>query len=320
VKPFKFLAAAALAVLPAIVSAQSYPTKPIRLVVPFPPAGATDILSRELARMLSERLKQQVIVDNKPGAGGALGSDLVAKSAPDGYTIQMATSSTHSIGPSLNPKIPYNAQTDFTPVAHVANATNVLVVSPSVKANTVAELIAEIKAKPGQFNFGSSGNGTIVHLTGELFKSMTGTYIVHIPYRGTALVIPDMVSGQIQLLFDNVASALPHIRDGRVKALAVTSLKRSPLLPNVPTVADTVPGFESSTWFGVFGPKNMPAEATQRLNTEIGAILRTPEFQERLRTLGYDAAGGSPADFAKVVADDTAKWARLIKERKISGE
>ena len=319
-KPSRLLAALALAVLPAVVSAQSYPTKPIRLVVPFPPAGATDILSRELARMLSERLKQQVIVDNKPGAGGALGSDLVAKSAPDGYTIQMATSSTHSIGPSLNPKIPYNAQTDFTPVAHVANATNVLVVSPSVKANTVAELIAEIKAKPGQFNFGSSGNGTIVHLTGELFKSMTGTYIVHIPYRGTALVIPDMVSGQIQLLFDNVASALPHIRDGRVKALGVTSLKRSPLLPNVPTVADTVPGFESSTWFGVFGPKNMPAEATQRLNTEIGAILRTPEFQERLRTLGYDAAGGSPADFAKVVASDTAKWAQLIKERRISGE
>jgi tripartite-type tricarboxylate transporter receptor subunit TctC len=319
-KPYRVLAALALAVLPAIATAQSYPTKPIRLVVPFPPAGATDILSRELARMLSERLKQQVIVDNKPGAGGTLGSDLVAKSAPDGYTIQMATSSTHSIGPSLNPKIPYNAQTDFTPVAHVANATNVLVVSPSVKANTVAELVAEIKARPGQFNFGSSGNGTIVHLTGELFKSMTGTYIVHIPYRGTALVIPDMVSGQIQLLFDNVASALPHIRDGRVKALGVTSLNRSPLLPNLPTVADTVPGFESNTWFGVFGPKNMPPEATQRLNTEINAVLRTPEFQERLRTLGYDAAGGSPADFAKVVSNDTAKWARLIKERRISGE
>lgn len=319
-KPLKFLAALALVALPAIASAQSYPTKPIRLVVPFPPAGATDILSRELARLLSERLKQQVIVDNKPGAGGTLGSDLVAKSAPDGYTIQMATSSTHSIGPSLNPRIPYNAQTDFTPVAHVANATNVLVVSPSVKAGTVADLIADIKAKPGQYNFGSSGNGTIVHLTGELFKSMTGTYIVHIPYRGTALVIPDMVSGQIQLLFDNVASALPHIRDGRVKALAVTSLQRSPLLPNLPTVADTVPGFESNTWFGVFGPKNMPAEATQRLNTEIGAILKTPDFQERLRTLGYDAAGGSPADFAKVVATDTAKWARLIKERRIVSE
>ena len=319
-KPFKLLAALALAALPAIASAQSYPSKPIRLVVPFPPAGATDILSRELARMLSERLKQQVIVDNKPGAGGTLGSDLVAKSAPDGYTIQMATSSTHSIGPSLNPKIPYNAQNDFTPVAHVANATNVLVVSPSVKSNTVADLVADIKAKPGQYNFGSSGNGTIVHLTGELFKSMTDTYIVHIPYRGTALVIPDMVSGQIQLLFDNVASALPHIKDGRVKALGVTSLNRSPLLLSVPTVAESVPGFESSTWFGVFGPRNMPAEATQRLNTEINAVLKTPEFQERLRTLGYDAAGGSPADFAKVVANDTAKWARLIKERRITGE
>ena len=319
-KLFQLLAAIAVAVLPAVTSAQSYPTRPIRLVVPFPPAGATDILSRELARMLSERLKQQVIVDNKPGAGGTRGSDIVAKSPADGYTIQMATSSTHSIGPSLNPKIPYNAQTDFTPIAHVADATNVLVVSPRVKANNVADLIKEIKASPGQFNFGSSGNGTIVHLTGELFKSMTNTYIVHIPYRGTALVIPDMVSGQIQMLFDNVASALPHIKDGRVKALAVTSLKRSPLLPNVPTVADTVPGFESSTWFGVFGPKNMPAEIVQRLNTEINAVLRAPEFQERLRTLGYDAAGGTPADFAKVVANDTTKWARLIKERKITGE
>jgi tripartite-type tricarboxylate transporter receptor subunit TctC len=320
VKPFKLLATLLLAVLPAVASAQSYPTKPIRLVVPFPPAGATDILSRELARMLSDRLKQQVIVDNKPGAGGALCSDLVAKAASDGYTIQMATSSTHSIGPSLNPKTPYNPQTDFTPIAHVANAANVLVVSPRVKASTVAELIADIKAKPGQYNYGSSGPGTIVHLTGELFKSMTGTYIVHIPYRGTALVIPDMVSGQIQMLFDNIASALPHIKDGRVKALAVTSLKRSPMLPNLPTVADSVPGFESSTWFGVFGPRNMPAEATQRLNTEINAVLKTPEFQERLRTLGYEGAGGSPADFAKVVASDTAKWARLIKERRITVE
>jgi tripartite-type tricarboxylate transporter receptor subunit TctC len=320
VKLARLLIAGALAIVPVISAAQSYPSKPIRLVVPFPPAGATDILSRELARLLSERLKQQVIVDNKPGAGGTLGTDLVAKAPADGYTIQMATSSTHSIGPSLNPKIPYNAQTDFTPVAHVANATNVLVVAPSVKANTVAELIAEIKAKPGQYNFGSSGSGTIVHLTAELFKAMTGTYIVHIPYRGTALVIPDMVGGQIQLLFDNVASALPHIKDGRVKALAVTSLKRSPLLPQLPTVADTVPGFESNTWFGVFGPKNLPPEVTQRLNAEINAVLKTPEFQDRLRALGYDAAGGSPADFSKVVAGDTAKWARLIKERTITGE
>ena len=303
--------------LPIAAIAQTYPSKPIRLVVPFPPAGATDILSRELARQLSERLKQQVIVDNRPGAGGTLGSDIVAKSAPDGYTIQMATSSTHSIGPSLNPKIPYSAQSDFTPVAHVANSVNVLLIAPNVKANNVGELIALLKSKPGQFNYGSSGNGTIVHLTGELFKSTTGTYVVHIPYRGTALVIPDMVSGQIHMLFDNIASAMPHLKDGKLRAIAVTSTQRSPLLPALPTVADSVPGFESVTWFGVFGPKAMPADITQRLNSEINAVLKSPEFLERLRVLGYDAAGGTPADFARVVAADTAKWAKLIKERNI---
>ncbi|HVG04379.1 MAG TPA: tripartite tricarboxylate transporter substrate binding protein [Burkholderiaceae bacterium] len=259
--------AACLFALPLAAFAQSYPSKSIRLVVPFPPAGATDILSRELARQLSDRLKQQVIVDNRPGAGGTLGSDIVAKSAPDGYTIQMATSSTHSIGPSLNPKIPYNVQADFTPVAHVANSVNLLVIALNVKANNVSELVSLLKASPAQFNFGSSGNGTIVHLTGELFKSMTGTYVVHIPYRGTALVIPDMITGQIHMLFDNIASAMPHIKDGKLRAIAVTSTTRSPLLPALPTVADTIPGFESVTWFGVFGPKGMPADVTQRLNT-----------------------------------------------------
>ena len=312
--------AACIFVWPLAALAQSYPSKPIRLIVPFPPAGATDILSRELARQLSERLKQQVIVDNRPGAGGTLGSDLVAKSAADGYTIQMATSSTHSIGPSLKPKIPYNAQTDFTPVAHVANSVNVLLIAPNVKAANVNELTTLLKSKPAQFNYGSSGNGTIVHLTGELFKSMTGTYVVHIPYRGTALVIPDMMSGQIHILFDNIASAMPHLKDGRLRAIAVTSTIRSPLLPALPTVADSVPGFESVTWFGVFGPRGIPADITQKLNAEINTVLKSPEFLERLRVLGYDAAGGTPADFAKVVATDTAKWARLIKERKITIE
>jgi tripartite-type tricarboxylate transporter receptor subunit TctC len=182
----------------------------------------------------------------------------------------------------------------------------------------VKELVALLKSLPGQFNYGSSGNGTIVHLTGELFKSMTGTFVVHIPYRGTALVIPDMVSGQIHLLFDNIASALPHLKDGRVRALAVTSLTRSPLLPDLPTVADAVPGFESNTWFGVFGPKGLPAEVVTRLNAEINAVLKTPEFIERLKTLGYDAAGGTAQQFAQVVANDAAKWATLIRERKIT--
>ena len=316
----KSLLALAAFALMTLASAQTYPSRPIRLVVPFPPAGATDILSRELARQLTERLKQSVIVDNRPGAGGTIGSDIVAKSAPDGYTIQMATSSTHSIGPSLNPKIPYNAATDFTPIAHVADAANVLVIAPNVKASSVPELIALLKAQPGQYNFGSSGNGTIVHLTGELFKSSTGTYVLHIPYRGTALVIPDMMTGQIHLLFDNVASAMPHIKDGKLRALAVTSPKRSTLLPDLPTVAEAVPGFESVTWFGVFGPKGLPPDVVQKLNTEINAILKLPEFQERLKALGYDAAGGSPSDFARVVAADAAKWTRLIKERKITAE
>jgi len=318
---FSFVLAAFAAVLvaaPVAGLAQAYPTKPLRLIVPFPPAGATDILSRELARQLSERLKQQVVVDNKPGAGGTLGSDLAAKAAPDGYTIQMATSSTHSIGPALNPKIPYNAKEDFTPVAHVADSANVLLVAPNVKAGSVKELVALLKNQPGQYNYGSSGPGTIVHLTSELFKSMTGSYVVHIPYRGTALVIPDMIAGQIHLLFDNIASAQPHLKDGKLRALAVTSTTRSPLLPEVPPVADTVPGFESVTWFGVFGPRGMPVEAVNRLNSEINAVLKSPEFQQRLRTLGYDAAGGTPADFARVVQRDRDKWTALIRERRIT--
>jgi tripartite-type tricarboxylate transporter receptor subunit TctC len=314
------LGAPCIAAAPAAIGQSAYPNKPLRLVVPFPPAGATDILSRELARQLSDRLRQQVIVDNRPGAGGTLGSDIVAKSAPDGYTIQMATSSTHSIGPSLNPKIPYNAQTDFTPIAHVADSANVLLVAPNVPATSVADLVKLLKSQPGRFNYGSSGNGTIVHLTGELFKSMTGTFVVHIPYRGTALVIPDMVSGQIHLLFDNIASAMPHLKDGRVRALAVTSLQRSAMLPQLPTVADAVPGFESTTWFGVFGPRGLSPEITTRLNTEINAVLKMPEFVERLRTLGYDGAGGTPQKFAQVVAADAAKWARLVRERRISAD
>ena len=300
--------------------AQTYPVRPITFVVAFASGGGADVVARILGEEMGKVLGRQIIIDNRPGAGGTLGSDIVAKSAPDGYTIQMATSSTHSIGPSLNPKIPYNAQNDFTPVAHVANSVNLLVIAPNVKANNVSELVGLLKANPAQFNFGSSGNGTIVHLTGELFKSMTGTYVVHIPYRGTALVIPDMMTGQIHMLFDNIASAMPHIKDGKLRAIAVTSTKRSPLLPALPPVSDSIPGFESVTWFGVFGPKAMPAEVTQRLNSEINAVLKSPEFLDRLRVLGYDAAGGTPAEFTKVVADDTAKWARLIKERKITGE
>jgi tripartite-type tricarboxylate transporter receptor subunit TctC len=302
------------------VSAQSWPARPVRLIVPFPPAGATDILARELAKQLSERLGQQVVIDNKPGAGGTLGSDLTAKAPADGYTIQMATSSTHSIGPSLNPNMPYNARTDFTPVALVASAANVLLVSPAVKAGSVKELIAEMKARPGQFNYGSSGNGTIVHLTSELFKAATGTFAVHIPYRGTALVIPDLLAGQVHLLFDNIASAQPHLKGGKLRALGVTSTTRSALMPELAPIADSVPGFESVTWFGIFGPRGVPAEVTTRLNAEVNAALAAPEFQQRLKSLGFDAGGGSPADFARRVERDSERWAQLIKSRGIKAE
>lgn len=316
----RLLLAAGASLAPATLLAQSYPSKPIRLIVPFPAAGATDILSRELARRLSDRLDQQVVVDNRPGAGGTIGSEAAAKSPPDGYTLLMATSSTHSIGPQLNPKLPYNAQTDFTPVAHVANAANVLIVSPKLEVKNVRELIALARAKPGSLNYGSSGNGTIPNLTGELFKAMTGIYIVHIPYRGTALVIPDMVTGQVQLMFDSIVSAQPHLKDGRVRPLAVTSLTRSPLLPEVPPLAETVPGFESVTWFGVFGPRGLPPEVVQKINAEINALFKQPDFAERLRQLGAEPAGGTPADFARAVADDSAKWAKLIRERKIAAD
>ena len=286
---FRQLLATWLLIAPLSVAAQAYPAKPIRLVVPFPPGGATDILSRELARQMSDRLKQQVVVDNRPGAGGTLGSDIVAKSAPDGYTIQMATSSTHSIGPGLNPKIPYNAQNDFTPVAHVANAVNVLLVAPNVKASNVAELTALLKSRPGQYNYGSSGNGTIVHLTSELFKSMTDTYVVHIPYRGTALVIPDMMSGQIHLLFDSIASAMPHIKDGKLRAMAVTSIKRSPLLPALPAVSDSVPGFESVTC-----PQGNAARDALRPGGKPQARHALPDAEPRVREVRARGGGDLP--------------------------
>ena len=311
-------AALGLALFATNGSAQTYPNKPIRLIVPFPAAGATDILSRELARRLSERIGQQVIVDNRPGAGGAIGTEALARSAADGYTIQMATSSTHSVGPVLNPKLPYDARTDFTPIVHVADSPNVLLVAPNVDARDVKGLVTLLRANPGKYNYGSSGNGTIVHLTSELFKSMTNTFVVHIPYRGTALVVPDMVAGNVHLLFDSVVSAQPHLKDGKLKPLGVTSLTRSPLLPDMPAIADTVPGFESVTWFGVFAPKGLPPEIAARLNAEINAVVTSAEFGERLRTLGAQTVGGTPEQFARKVQGERDKWDRLIRERKLT--
>lgn len=309
--------------LPGLALAQAaYPNKPIRLVVPFPAGGATDLLARSIAQRVGQGLGQTVVVENKAGAGGTLGSGEVAKAAPDGTTLLIATSSTHAIAPHLNPNLPYKVDADFTPIAHVANAPNVVLVPLSLPVANIKELIAYAKAHPGQLNYASSGNGTIVHLTSEAFKSQAGVYITHIPYRGTALSIPDLVSGKVHLLFDSVVSGMPHVKDGKLKALAVTSRTRTTLAPDLPTVAESgLPGFESTTWFGIYGPKGLPAEVTSRLNAEFNAAMRSAEVQERLARLGAEPApANTPAQFAALVQADSARWAQLIRERKISAE
>ncbi len=312
--------AAALVLCSAALLAQTYPAKPIRLVVPFPAGGATDLLARSISQRLTQQLGQTVLVDNKAGAGGAIGSLDVAKAAADGYTLLIATSSTHSIGPHLSASLPYNTVTDFTPIAHVANATNVVLVPLTLPVSSVKELIAYAKARPGQLNYASSGNGTIVHLTSEAFKSQAGVFITHIPYRGTALAIPDLVSNKVQLLFDSVVSGMPHVKDGKLKALAVTGSKRSALAPELPTVSESgLPGFESTTWFGIYAPKGLSADLTARLNSEFNKAMQSADVQERLARLGAEPVGNSSADqFAAMVKADSARWGRIVADRKIT--
>ena len=309
-----------LGALPGWTWAQSYPTKSIRLVVPFPAGGATDILARAVSQKLGERLGQSVVVDNKPGAGGSLGSDLAAKASPDGYTLLLATTSTHTIGPAVNPKLPYDAFADFTPVAHVGNAPSIMLVPNSSPAHTVKEWIAHAKARPGQLNYASSGNGTIVQLTAELFKAQAGLFVVHIPYKGTALAIPDLVSGKIDVLFDSLPSGMPHVRDGRLRALGVTSAKRSPLAPELPAIAEVLPGYESNTWFGVFGPKGLPVDIVQRVNQAVNQTVADPEVREKLARLGIEATGGTPSQFQTLIKTEFDKWRRIIIERKITAD
>jgi tripartite-type tricarboxylate transporter receptor subunit TctC len=303
--------------------AQAWPAaKPIRLVIPFPAGGATDIIGRQVAQKLSVALGQQVVVDNKPGAGGAIGSDLVAKAPADGYTLLMATSSTHSIGPVLNPKMPYDAVKDFAPVSHIANAPSVLVVGQNFPANTARELIDLVKRNPGKYNFGSSGIGTYPHLSAEMFKWRAGgLFAVHIPYRGTGLVITDLVAGQIAFLMDSIVSAQTHIRSGKVKPLAVSGTKRSATLPNVPTLQEVgVPGMEFGNWFGMFAPAGTAPEVVSRLNRELNAMLRAADFVEGLDKVGAEPAGGTPEQFAKTYRDESEGWKALIQRAGIKPE
>ena len=315
----KYFAASALSSVPS-GHTQGYPAKPVKLLVPFPPAGATDVVARFVAQKLGERWGQSVIVENRPGAGGSIGSDIVAKSAPDGHTLLMATTSTHSIGPSLS-KLPYDPIKDFAPIIHVANVPNVLVVSPTLSVKSIAELVALAKSKPGQLNYGSSGPGTIVHLNSELFKMLSGVDIQHIPYKGTALAIPDLANGQLAMLFDSLASVMPHIRSNRARPIAVNAAKRSSLLPDVPTFAESgMPEFDTNTWFGMFAPAGTPKEIVARVHDAVLAALQANDLRERFAAVGAEPVGGTSEQFTARILSDTAKWAHVIKTAKVKIE
>ena len=310
------LGALALACAVSASAQAPYPNHPVRIVVPFPAGGTTDILARETAQKLTQSLGQPFVVENRPGAGGNIGADLVAKSAPDGYTMLMGTVGTHAINPSLYEKMPYDHVKDFVPVVLVAGVPNVLVVNPSLPVKTVQELIAYAKANPGKLNFASSGSGTSIHLSGELFKTMTGVSMQHVPYKGSSPALADLVGGQVQLMFDNLPSSLALIKAGKLRAIAVTSLTRSTALPDVPTIAESgLPGFEASSWFGLLAPAGTPRDVVTKVNGEVAKWLATPEAKEKLAAQGAIVATGlAPEDFVRHIASETAKWQKVVKE------
>ena len=294
--------------------AQTYTTKPIRIVLGFPPGGATDILSRDFAAKLGEELKQQVIIENKPGAGGTIGADLVAKAPADGYTLTIGTSSNHAIAVSLYKKLPYDPVKDFAPITMLAVSQNVVVVNPDIPAANIRELVAHAKANPGKLNFGSSGNGTISHLTGEMFNTLNATQITHIPYKGSAFVFPDLISGQISMMFDSTISISPLLKSGKIRALAVTGAKRSKIMPELPTVAESgYPGFESTNWFGFFAPVATPKEIIARLHAAAVKVLAGAELQERFAKQGAEVVANKPDEAAAMLKADIAKWAEVAK-------
>lgn len=294
--------------------AQDYPNKPIRLVVPFPPGGPADILARAIGKSLSENWNQRVVVDNRAGAGGILGSDIVAKAAPDGYTLLIGFVGTHAINPSLYKSMPYDNIKNFTPVGLVATATIVLVTHPSVQAKSVKELLALAKTKPGNLTFGSPGNGTPQHLAGELFNTMAQVKTTHIPYKGAVPALQDLLGGRISFIFSSMPPALPHMKLGKINALAVTSPKRSPATPELPTVAESgLPGYEVINWYGVLAPAGAPQAIVAKLNAEITRIMNLPDVKERLAGLGSETMTSTPQEFASFIKSETAKWAKVVK-------
>ncbi len=293
---------------------QAFPAKPIRLICPFPPGGAVDIASRAIATELSKVLGQTVTVDNKPGAGGNIGGTEAARSSPDGYTIFMTTSGINAINPALYAKMPFDPNKDLAPVAALVSLANVLVLHPSVKANSVAEVIALARAEPGKINYASSGSGTSIHMSGEMFKFLTKTDMTHIPYKGSAPAVTDLLGGQVMLMFDNIPSALPHIKAGKLRALATTGAKRDAALPDLPTIAETgVAGYESGVWFGLAVPAATPKDVIARLNDAANRGLKSPDFIKRMTDLGYNIMGGTPDNMAELLKVEVGRWGPIVK-------
>ena len=311
----------AIALVAACAHAQNYPEKSVRVVVPFPPAGAADIVARHVTQKLSEAFGVQFVVDNRAGAGGAIGTDLAAHAAPDGYTLLNASSSSMSINPHIGAGTPYDPQRSFTPVVLIGYAPNVLVIHPSVPAKTVKELIAFAKARPDALNVASNGNGTISHLTLELFKQRTGIRLVHVPYKGSSQATIDLMAGQVSMLFAAYPSVVAQVQSGKLRALAVTSAKRAAIAPQLPTMAEAaLPGFESSQWWGLYGPAGLPPAIVARLNTELNKILRTSDIKQRFAADGAEPGSGTPNDLAVYLKNDYEKWGKVIRASGIKSE
>ena len=301
-----------LAIIAGAASAADYPTKPIKLIVAWSPGGTTDILARIIAQGLSEKLGETVLVENKPGGGNNIGTEYVIRSAPDGYTLNM-TNPANAINATLYKNLPFNFINDTVPVAGVVRTPNVMVITGALPVKTVAEFIAYCKANPTTVNMASSGSGSSIHLSGELFKIMTGCKMAHIPYKGAGPALNDLIAGQVQVMFDNLPSSAGFIKDGRIRALAVTTSVREASLPNVPTVAETVTGYEASAWFGISAPKGTPRDIVEKLNTAVNQLLAEPKIQKRLSELGGTPIPGTPEDFGKLISNDTQKWERVVK-------
>lgn len=298
----------------ALAHAQSYPTKPVRLVVPFPPGGGTDIIARTLGDRMAADLGQPVIIDNRPGAGTMIGDDNVAKSAPDGYSLLIATFA-HAVNPSLQTRIPFNTEKDFAPVALVGRSPNVLVVNPGKPFKSVADVLAFAKANPGKLTFGSFGNGTSAHLAGELFKNLAKVDLVHVPYKGSAPALTDLLGGQIDMMFTTVASVASYIKSNRLRALAVTSAQRSNAYPNLPTIAEAgVPGYAAESWYGIYVPAGTPATIIARLNQSVHTAVKSDAFKSRIEEEGLVTSSGAPEELAKYVREEEARWAKVVKE------